>query len=202
MEAFLQWCNSFSTISTSPSVFEQIKKKKKKRTESIETPHERNCLLCSGGAESGQENNPFNITVKDRRQDMGFSFLNKGLWSDVLTLYHIYLQYYVRKLLHRLNLCYLTFYWCALKLQNLHSTLLFHPFTAAESGGLCMLWSQCHSRPPGGETCTRGVPQCFREGKEVCATVRGFEWQQLASEESTNHKNDHILDKKTDGETT
>ena len=30
--------------------------------------------------------------------------------------------------------------------------------------GLCMLWSQCHSRPPGGETCTRGVPQCFREG--------------------------------------
>lgn len=39
--------------------------------------------------------------------------------------------------------------------------------------------------------------------EEVCATVRrAFEWQQLASEESTNHKNDHILDKETNGETT
>lgn len=42
--------------------------------------------------------------------------------------------------------------------------LVFDQSTAAESGGCIMLWSQCHSRPPGGETCTRGVPQCFREG--------------------------------------
>lgn len=57
----------------------------------------------------------------------------------------------------------------------------------------------------------RGVPQCFGEGRasgevvqqDVCATVEeAFEWQQLASEESTNHKNDHILDKETNGETT
>lgn len=69
---------------------------------------------------------------------------------------------------------------------------------------LCMLWSQCHSRPPWGETCTRGVPQCFREGggRRSVPLWGGFEWQQLASEESTNHKNDHILDKETNGETT
>lgn len=53
---------------------------------------------------------------------------------------------------------------CAQMAQNLHRTLVYNQSTAAESGGLCMLWSQCHSRPPGSETCTRGVPQCFREG--------------------------------------
>lgn len=63
----------------------------------------------------------------------------------------------------------------------------------------------------GGETCTRGVPQCFRGGEGewgggsaggLCHCEEAFEWQQLASEESTNHKNDHILDKETNGETT
>lgn len=36
----------------------------------------------------------------------------------------------------------------------------------------------------------------------LCHCEEAFEWQQLASEESTNHKNDHILDKETNGETT
>lgn len=36
----------------------------------------------------------------------------------------------------------------------------------------------------------------------LCHGEEAFEWQQLASEESTNHKNDHILDKETNGETT
>lgn len=57
-----------------------------------------------------------------------------------------------------------------------------------------------------GETCTRGGPQCFREGRRagrgLCHCEEAAEWQQLASEESTNHKNDHILDKETNGETT
>lgn len=45
-----------------------------------------------------------------------------------------------------------------------------------------MLWSQCHSRPPGGETCTRGVPQCFREGVgRLChceEALNGDSWHQ------------------------
>lgn len=39
-------------------------------------------------------------------------------------------------------------------------------------------------------------------GGGLCHCEEAFEWQQLASEESTNHKNDHTLDKETNGETT
>lgn len=71
---------------------------------------------------------------------------------------------------------------CVQLAQDLHRTLVFYPSTAAESGGLCMLWSQCHSRPPGGETCTRGVPQCFREGEGgLChceEALNGNSWHQ------------------------
>lgn len=51
-----------------------------------------------------------------------------------------------------------------------------------------MLWSQCHSRPPGGETCTRGVPQCFREGvgglchcEEALNGNSWHQWSQLTT---------------------
>lgn len=71
---------------------------------------------------------------------------------------------------------------CLQNPQNLHRTLVYDQSTAAESGGLCMLWSQCHSRPPGGETCTRGVPQCFREGEGgLChceEALNGNSWHQ------------------------
>lgn len=90
--------------------------------------------------------------------------------------------------------------------------------TAAESGGAVYVYGPSAIQDHrggwvGGETCTRRVPQCFREGREsggvggwavggLCHCEEAFEWQQLASEESTNHKNDHTLDKETNGETT
>lgn len=71
---------------------------------------------------------------------------------------------------------------CLQNTQNLHRTLVYDQSTAAESGGLCMLWSQCHSRPPGSETCTHGVPQCFREGVGgLChceVALNGNSWHQ------------------------
>lgn len=66
-----------------------------------------------------------------------------------------------------------------------------------------MSWSQRHSRPPGGWNMYAWCATMFQgRDRRSVPLWGGFQWQQLASEESTNHKNDHILDKETDGETT
>lgn len=62
------------------------------------------------------------------------------------------------------------------------------------------MYASCATMFQGGEREQRGGGGWAGGG--LCHCEEAFEWQQLASEESTNHKNDHTLDKETNGETT